>query len=114
MKANKVDCGGKTSPFSVNYSKLMMWFFLVSDALTFGGFLVAFGLTRYSYGGAGPIGEETFDALPFLTGSYPLAYVALMTFILIISSVTIVLGVEARSEERRVGKECRSRWWRCD
>src|SRR5436853_6692088 len=22
--------------------------------------------------------------------------------------------VGARSEERRVGKECRSRWWRCD
>ncbi|WP_417264689.1 cytochrome c oxidase subunit 3 [Brumimicrobium sp.] len=103
MKANKVDWGGKTSPFSVSYGKLMMWFFLVSDALTFGGFLVAFGLTRYSYGGAWPIGEETFDALPFLTGSYPLAYVALMTFILIISSVTIVLGVEAGHRMDRKG-----------
>ena len=30
--------GGKTSPFSTSYGKLMMWFFLVSDALTFGGF----------------------------------------------------------------------------
>src|SRR5437879_12236883 len=25
-----------------------------------------------------------------------------------------VTAIETRSEERRVGKECRSRWWRCD
>jgi cytochrome c oxidase subunit 3 len=103
MKAN---WGGKTSPFSVSYGKLMMWFFLVSDALTFGGFLIAFGFTRFSYGGAWPIGEETFDALPFLSGSFPLAYVALMTFILIISSVTMVLAVEAghRMDKKGVTK----------
>ena len=38
--------GGKISPFNVSYGKLMMWFFLTSDALTFGGFLVAFGFAR--------------------------------------------------------------------
>ncbi len=105
MRAN-VGWDGKGSPFSVGYGKLMMWFFLVSDALTFGGFLIAYGFTRYSYGGAWPIGEETFDALPFLHGSYPLAYVALMTFILIISSVTIVLAVEAghRMDRKSVTK----------
>ncbi|WP_107038956.1 cytochrome c oxidase subunit 3 [Brumimicrobium mesophilum] len=94
---------GKGSPFSVGYGKLMMWFFLVSDALTFGGFLVAYGFIRYSFDGAWPIGEETFDALPFLHGSYPLAYVALMTFILIISSVTMVLAVEAGHRMDRKG-----------
>lgn len=87
--------GGKISPFSVSYGKLMMWFFLVSDALTFGGLLVAYGFTRHSAEGAWPIGEETFNSLPFLGHGYPLIYVALMTFILIVSSVTMVLAVEA-------------------
>ncbi|MEX2484802.1 MAG: cytochrome c oxidase subunit 3 [Brumimicrobium sp.] len=87
--------GGKVSPFSVSYGKLMMWFFLVSDALTFGGLLVAYGYTRYTFDGMWPIGEETFEALPFLGNGFPLAYVALMTFILIVSSVTMVLAVEA-------------------
>jgi len=87
--------GGKVSPFSASYGKLMMWFFLVSDALTFGGLLVAYGFSRYSFGGMWPIGEETFEALPFLGNGFPLVYVALMTFILIVSSVTMVLAVEA-------------------
>lgn len=88
--------GGKTSPFSTSYGKLMMWFFLVSDALTFGGLLVAYGFTRHTVEqGSWPIGEETFNSLPFLGHGYPLIYVALMTFILIVSSVTMVLAVEA-------------------
>lgn len=87
--------GGKVSPFSTSYGKLMMWFFLVSDALTFGGLLVSYGYTRHTTESAWPIGEETFDALPFLGHGYPLMYVALMTFILIVSSVTMVLAVEA-------------------
>ncbi|NVK65278.1 MAG: cytochrome c oxidase subunit 3 [Flavobacteriales bacterium] len=87
--------GGRMSPFSTSYGKLMMWFFLVSDALTFGGLLVAYGLTRHGCQEAWPIGEETFNSLPFLGHGYPLIYVALMTFILIVSSVTMVLAVEA-------------------
>lgn len=87
--------GGKMSPFSTSYGKLMMWFFLVSDALTFSGLLVAYGFTRHDYLGSWPIGEETFHSLPLLEGNYPLIYVALMTFILIVSSVTMVLAVEA-------------------
>lgn len=87
--------GGKVSPFNASYGKLMMWFFLVSDALTFSGLLVAYGYTRHTTPSAWPIGEETFDSLPFLGHGYPLAYVALMTFILIVSSVTMVLAVEA-------------------
>ncbi|MDO7698720.1 MAG: cytochrome oxidase subunit III, partial [Schleiferiaceae bacterium] len=35
--------GGNSEPMKAEYGKLMMWFFLVSDALTFSGFLVAYG-----------------------------------------------------------------------
>ncbi len=87
--------GGKESPFQTSYGKLMMWFFLVSDALSFSGLLVAYGFTRHDTMEAWPIGEETFNSLPFLGHGYPLIYVALMTFILIVSSVTMVLAVEA-------------------
>ncbi len=87
--------GGKISPFSTSYGKLMMWFFLVSDALTFSGLLIAYGYTRHACTDMWPIGEETFNSLPFLGHGYPLLYVALMTFILIVSSVTMVLAVEA-------------------
>ena len=73
----------------------MMWFFLVSDALTFGGLLTAYGVIRHGSSDLWPVGEQVFEALPGLHGSYPLMYVALMTFILIISSVTMVLAVEA-------------------
>jgi cytochrome c oxidase subunit 3 len=93
--SNDVLWGGGRSPFSISYGKMMMWFFLVSDALTFSGLLVAYGFVRHSTLDAWPIGEEVFRALPGLTGSYPLIYVALMTAILIFSSVTMVLAVEA-------------------
>src|SRR5690606_11804990 len=94
---------GKVSPFRTSYGKLMMWFFLISDALTFGGLLVGYGFIRHAYTGKWPIGEEVFNSLPFLGHGYPLVYVALMTFILIISSVTMVLGVEAGHRMDRKG-----------
>lgn len=87
--------GGGMSPFSISYGKMMMWYFLVSDALTFGGLLTAYGVIRHASSEPWPVGEQVFESLPGLTGSFPLIYVALMTFILIISSVTMVLAVEA-------------------
>ena len=95
---------GGQSPFSVTYGKMMMWFFLVSDALTFGGLLTAYGFSRATTEDAWPIGEQVFRALPGLDGHYPLVYVALMTFLLIVSSVTMVLAVEAghRNDKRGV------------
>ncbi len=105
--SNQIDSktlwGGKVSPFSTSYGKLMMWFFLVSDALTFTGLLLGYGFARHSYTGSWPIGEETFHSMPFLEGHYPLMYVALMTFILIVSSVTMVLAVEAGHRMDRKG-----------
>ena len=95
--------GGGQSPFSVTYGKMMMWFFLVSDALTFGGLLTAYGFARATSEDAWPIGEQVFRALPGLDGQYPLIYVALMTFILIVSSVTMVLAVEAGHRNDKAG-----------
>lgn len=99
--------GGGRSPFSVTYGKMMMWFFLVSDALTFSGLLISLGFFRTGvFGpleGFWPVGEKVFEALPGLTGEYPLYYVALMTFLLIISSVTMVLAVEAGHRNDRKG-----------
>ena len=38
--------GGGNKPLKASYGKLMMWFFIVSDALTFSGFLVAYEIGR--------------------------------------------------------------------
>jgi cytochrome c oxidase subunit 3 len=73
-----------------------MWFFIVSDALTFSGFLAAYGFSRFKYIESWPIADEVFNHFPFLHGvDAPMYYVALMTFILIFSSVTMVLAVDA-------------------
>jgi cytochrome c oxidase subunit III len=86
---------GGQSPFKVSYGKMMMWFFLVSDALTFSGLLCAYGFIRHKYSDLWPKAENVFTHFPFYEGHIPLAYVGLMTFILIMSSVTMVLAVEA-------------------
>ena len=33
------DWGGGKSPFGTDWAKFMMWIFIISDALTFAGFL---------------------------------------------------------------------------
>jgi cytochrome c oxidase subunit 3 len=87
--------GGGNRPFRASYGKLMMWFFLVSDALTFSGFLAAYGFSRFKFIETWPIADEVFTHVPFFHGNYPMYYVAFMTFILIMSSVTMVLAVDA-------------------
>jgi len=86
--------GGK-SPFRVSYGKMFMWFFLISDALTFGGLLCAYGFARHAHADEWALAEKVFTHFPFVTTHVPLAYVGLMTFILIMSSVTMVLAVDA-------------------
>ena len=86
---------GGVSPFKVSYGKLFMWFFLVSDALTFGGLLTAYGFMRHKFPDVWPNPADVFTHFPFVEHHLPLAYVGLMTFILIMSSVTMVLAVEA-------------------
>lgn len=88
--------GGGNQPLKASYGKLMMWFFILSDALTFSGFLAAYGFSRFKYSTEWPIADEVFNHFPFLHGTdAPMFYVALMTFILIFSSVTMVLAVDA-------------------
>jgi cytochrome c oxidase subunit 3 len=100
---------GGQSPLKASYGKLMMWFFLLSDAFTFSALLITYGLIRSAhpaYQGSAdafvfsqeywPIPEKVFEAVPFLHGvELPLIFVGIMTFILIMSSVTMVLAVEA-------------------
>jgi len=87
--------GGGNKPLNASYGKMMMWFFIVSDALTFSGFLAAYGFSRFKFIGSWPIADEVFTHVPFFHGNYPMIYVAFMTFVLIMSSVTMVLAVDA-------------------
>ncbi len=112
--------GGGVEPMKASYGKLMMWFFLLSDAFTFSALLITYGMIRFkhpAYEGDvsdfvfsqeyWPVPERVFEAVPFLHGVHlPLVFVGIMTFILILSSVTMVLGVEAghRMDKRGVEK----------
>lgn len=88
--------GGGNQPLKVSYGKMMMWFFILSDALTFSGFLASYGFSRFKFIDSWPIADQVFNHFPFLHGvDAPMYYVALMTFILIFSSVTMVLAVDA-------------------
>ncbi len=118
--AEESNWNGGVSPMNVSYGKLMMWFFLVSDAFTFSGLLITYGLVRssnpaydptsgpFSFSTSyWPIPEKVFEAVPFFHGvPLPLVFVGLMTFILIMSSVTMVLAVEAghRMDRKAVEK----------
>ncbi|WP_194766936.1 cytochrome c oxidase subunit 3 [Tamlana sp. I1] len=87
---------GGNEPLKASYGKMMMWFFIVSDALTFSGFLAAYGFSRFKFIDSWPIADEVFTHFPFLHGvDAPMYYVAFMTFVLIMSSVTMVLAVDA-------------------
>jgi cytochrome c oxidase subunit 3 len=92
---------GGDKPYAASYGKLMMWFFLISDALTFSGFLAAYGFMRFKYADVWPVAEEVFTHFPYLHGDHPLLFVALMTFILIMSSVTMVLAVNAGHQNKK-------------
>lgn len=92
----KIWGGGDNQPMGASYGKLMMWFFILSDALTFSGFLAAYGFSRFKFIETWPLADEVFTHFPFMHGvSAPMYYVAFMTFVLIFSSVTMVLAVDA-------------------
>jgi cytochrome c oxidase subunit 3 len=94
--------GGK-SPFNVEYGKLMMWYFLMSDAFTFGAFLISYGTIRFA-SNYWPDPNLVFNAFPLMGhANLPLAFVSLMTFILIVSSVTMVLAVHAGHHNDKKG-----------
>ncbi len=87
--------GGGNEPLKASYGKIMMWFFIVSDAITFSGFLASYGFSRFKFIESWPIADEVFTHIPFIHGNFPMYYVAFMTFVLIMSSVTMVLAVDA-------------------
>ncbi len=94
--------GGGNKPMGASYGKIMMWYFILSDALTFSGFLAAYGFSRYKSIESWPIADEVFTHFPFLHGvDAPMYYVALMTFVLIFSSVTMVLAVDAGHQMKK-------------
>jgi len=96
VNSNEKIWNGGNEPMGAGYGKLMMWFFIVSDALTFSGFLAAYGFSRFKFIETWPLPDEVFTHFPFMHGvTAPMYYVALMTFILIFSSVTMVLAVDA-------------------
>jgi len=93
--------GGGNQPLKSSYGKMMMWFFIVSDALTFSGFLAAYGFSRFKFIDSWPIADEVFTHIPFYHEPAPMIYVAFMTFVLIMSSVTMVLAVDAGHEMKK-------------
>jgi cytochrome c oxidase subunit 3 len=86
---------GGHSPFNLSYGKVMMWFFLLSDAFTFGALLISYGSKRF-FSNVWPDANLVFGTAPFFGhAKMPLVFVSIMTFILILSSVTMVLAVHS-------------------
>ena len=101
---------GGRSPFNLEYGKVMMWYFLMSDAFTFGAFLISYGTIRFSQE-AWPDPNVVFNAVPGLHGmNLPLVFVSIMTFILIVSSVTMVLAVQEGHNNNKKGV-IKYLWW---
>jgi cytochrome c oxidase subunit III len=106
IQTNTKSWSGGRSPFNASYGKVMMWYFLMSDAFTFGAFLISYGTIRFSVNDwADP--NKVFNAFPFAGhgANLPLAFVSLMTFILIFSSVTMVLAVHEGHNMNKKGVE---------
>ena len=99
---------GGTQPFRASYGKLMMWYFLLSDAFTFAGFLIAYGALRFSTP-TWPVPDFVFSTAPlgihnlFPGDKAPLIFVTFMSFLLIISSGTMVRAVQEGHRENKNG-----------
>lgn len=94
--------GGDEKPFAATYGKLMMWYFLLSDAFTFAGFLIAYGTLRVS-SPSWPVPDFVFSTAPFGIHEMPLIFVTFMSFLLIISSGTMVRAVQEGARENKRG-----------
>jgi cytochrome c oxidase subunit 3 len=76
--------GGGTNPFGTTWGKFMMWVFIVSDALTFAGFIIAYGFMR-----------ATSPAWPAQDEVFSMTLITFMTFALISSSAVMAMAVGA-------------------
>jgi len=98
---------GGRSPFKVSWGKLMMWYFLVGDSFSFATFLITYGALRFSYT-SWPSPNHVFKSFPGMgEANLPLMFVSLMTFLLIMSSVTMVLAVHYGNVEKDKNKVAR-------
>src|SRR3569833_2102151 len=97
---------GGRSPFLEEYGMILMWFLLLSFEFTFSSLLISYGALRFS-SASWPAPDIDFKAFPNVSENAPLVFVGLMTYILIMSSVTMVLAVEAG--HRNAKKEVV--WW---
>ncbi len=75
---------GGVSPFAVSWQKLMMWVFIVTDALLFAGLLAGYGFVRLAS-----------QQWPNRAEVFHLALIGFMTFVLISSSATMAAAVAA-------------------
>ncbi len=75
------------SPYAIPSRKFTMWLFIISDAVTFGAFLMAYGYLRV----ATPNWVRPFESSSVIN-------VILMTFVLITSSLTMLGAVDASKE----------------
>jgi len=77
---NRSNWNGGTSPMNSEYGKLMMWFFLLSDAFTFTTLILSYGVIRtkhLQFAGLSedfvpsqeywPIPDQIFNAFPFFS-----------------------------------------------
>lgn len=94
--------GGDNKPFRASYGKLMMWYFLLSDAFTFAGFLIAYGTLRFS-SDTWPVPDVVFSTFPGGFHGLPLIFVTVMSFVLIVSSATMVRAVQEGHRENKRG-----------
>jgi cytochrome c oxidase subunit 3 len=76
--------GGGKSPFGTSWSKFMMWIFIISDALTFLAFLMAYGFMR-----------SISPQWPKQTEVFSMVLITFMTFMLISSSAVMAMAVGA-------------------
>jgi len=95
------DWAGEGRVFRVNWGKVMMWIFLVSDTFIFGTFLISYMTVRLSTTVPWPNTSEVF-ALNVGGASVPLLLIAIMTFVLITSSGTMAIAVNYAHRKNRV------------
>ena len=81
---------GGVCPFDAGWRKVMMWWFIVTDGLLFGGFLAAYGYARL-----------LAIHWPAQSVVFSLPYIAAMTFVLITSSATMASAVQASKDGKR-------------
>jgi cytochrome c oxidase subunit 3 len=99
----ELDWGGGAEPMKISYGKMMMWYFLLSDAFTFSAFLITYGTLRVS-SSWWPDPNFIFNAMPGLGHrEVPMGFVSIMTFILILSSVFVVRAVQEGHRMNRTG-----------